>query len=101
MQADIMTNLPRPKLERDVEAMGLIEDCQGKVLENSINLLFGLCESSTEIALMKAKQVMANHRSKLQYGMHITYRSFSRRRKMKVKQVISNRISNMYSMVCI
>jgi seryl-tRNA synthetase len=36
MQADFMTkNLPRPKFEKDIFAIGLVEDRQGKVLKKS------------------------------------------------------------------
>ena len=36
MQADVMTkNLPRPKFEKDIYAIGLVEDRQGKVLKKS------------------------------------------------------------------
>jgi hypothetical protein len=36
MQADFMTkNLPRPKFEEDINAIGLVEDRQRKVLQKT------------------------------------------------------------------
>jgi hypothetical protein len=36
MQADVMTkNWPRPKFEKDIYAIGLVEDRRGKVLKKS------------------------------------------------------------------
>jgi hypothetical protein len=36
MMADFMTkNLPRPKFEKDINAIGLVADRQGKVLKKS------------------------------------------------------------------
>jgi hypothetical protein len=36
IQADVMTkNLPRPKFEKDIYAIGLVEDRQGQMLKKS------------------------------------------------------------------